>query len=154
MPPTPLSSSDEQQLAEAAARDLLSVVVGCQLVPAVIPILGGSKVNVDGVNRDSRVIAEIYCRVGALKGSQPDKVASDMLKLLLAEKTLGGEWRKVICFVDTSASRCVTGQSWLSAAREGLGIEVQIVSLSPKAIAAIVNAQDRQKMTNVITQQG
>src|SRR5574338_451588 len=127
MPDNHLSSSIEQQSAEAVVLRLLSARLGCGLIGETIPLVGDGKAKVDGINRDERIVCEVYCRIGSLRGSQSDKVASDMLKLLLVEKTLGGAWRKILCFVDASAAQCVKGQSWLSVASKQFSCEIEVV---------------------------
>ena len=37
----------------------------------------------DFYSEESKIIGEIHAHIGRLKGSQPDKIASDILKMLL-----------------------------------------------------------------------
>ena len=93
MPKTPhASDSTEQRSAEVALRELINVTLGCTLHPETLDLGSGVKINVDGIDRSNRMLCEVYSRIGRLKGSQPDKVAGDMLKLMLAERMLGGTW--------------------------------------------------------------
>lgn len=118
------------------------------LVSTAVPLNDGVVVQIDGINKEHRILCEVYSRIGTLKGSQPDKLASDMLKLVLAERQLGGSWRKVLCLADPFAAKPLQGRSWLAAAARTMGFEIVVVPLSPELRASIVIAQVRQKMVN------
>ena len=104
----------------------------------------GLRVEVDGKNDQEKMLCEICCHIGSLKAGQRHKVAGDMLKLIFVEKALGGEWRKVICLVDQQARDSVEN-SWLGAAAEEMGIEVEVVPLSKAGRDDIRKAQGRQR---------
>ena len=142
------SDSREQQQAENSIRALLVKVVGCPLAEETMSLGNGVMVKIDGVNHQHRVLCEIYSRVGKLKGSQPDKLASDVLKLLTVERVLGGKWRKVICFADSQAAKCVQGKSWLALATRQAEFDVVVVELSDSERNIILAAQNRQIMVN------
>jgi len=146
--PRHVSDSAEQRDAEAAVIKLLELEVGCSLGEESVPLGGGALMKIDAVNREHHILCEVYSRIGKLKGSQPDKLASDMLKLLLAESALGGAWRKIVCLADTEAAKCVQGRSWLAVAARQMGFEVKIVSLPPGIREQLLAAQRRQVMVN------
>lgn len=148
-PPLYSSDSTEQREAEAEILAAASRVLVCELVPGTIQLSPGVALNVDGVDRARRVLCEVYARIGRAKGSQPAKLAKDALKLVTAQRALGGEWRKVLCFADAETARCVTSsKSWLSSAVRHLGVEVQVFSLSDALRKRVVEAQHRQRMVN------
>ena len=138
------SDSLEQREAEIEVLRLVQDKVGCSLAAEVIALGGGVTVQVDGINRDHRVLCEVYSRIGKLKAGQQDKLASDMLKLVFLEHTLGGEWRKFICLADSEAARCVSGKSWLAAVAKRMGFTVLVVD-PPQAVKdRLLAAQHRQ----------
>lgn len=102
----------------------------------------------DGVDLKNRVLVEVYAHIGNLHGAQTHKVRSDLLKLLLLERKLGGTWRKILCFADESAAKTTHGNSWFAEAIREFNIEVHVVAL-PEGIAERVRlAQRRQRMEN------
>ena len=142
------SDSREQQQAENSIRALLVKEVGCPLAEETLSLGNGVMVKIDGVNHQRRVLCEIYSRIGKLKGSQPDKLASDMLKLLTVERVLGGNWRKVICFADSQAAKYVQGKSWLALTARQAEFDIVVVELSASERHLISAAQQRQVMVN------
>lgn len=146
--PRHVSDSLEQREAEAAVLELLNKERGYSLAGNALSVGDGAVVRVDGIDRGRRVLCEVYSRIGRLKGAQPHKVASDMLKLALAERELGGKWLKLICFADSEAARCVRGKSWLAVAARRMGFEVVVVTLPSSIRERLLSAQRRQVMVN------
>ena len=142
------STSKEQQAAEIFILAALNKAEGFRLQSARLTLPSGCSVQLDGFDGDNKVICEIYARIGKLKGSQPDKLASDFLKMQLAEKELGGSFTKIFCFASEEASSCVKGSSWLAQAARQLGIKIKTISLPAELQADIKKAQSRQKMVN------
>lgn len=142
------SDSLEQREAEVVVLKLVQHELGCDLASESLAIGDGVSVRLDGINRDRHVLCEIYCRIGRLKGSQPDKVAADMLKLVLVERALGGQWRKLICFADHDAAKSFRGKSWLAAAVTRMGFEILVVELPAEVKTQLIAAQRRQVMVN------
>jgi len=75
------SDSTEQQSAEEYILSELNRLEDCVLKPERRPLPDGGYVQLDGYDDESGIVCEIYARVGKLKGSQPDKLASDFLKI-------------------------------------------------------------------------
>jgi len=144
-----VSDSLEQREAETIVLGFVQPKAGCSLAGEMLPLGDEVVVKVDGFNREHRVLCEVYSRIGRLKGSQPDNLASDMLKLVLAERALGGTWRKLLCFADSEAAKCVQGKSWLAATARQMGFEVVVVDLPSSTRERILAAQRRQVMVNL-----
>ena len=142
------SDSAVQRAAECSVRELIQVVVDCSLAPETLDLGAGVKINIDGISRDKRILCEIYSRIGRLKSAQSDKVAADMLKLMLAEKALGGPWRKIICLADADAAKSFQGRTWLGAAVRGFGFELHVVDVPPDVRSGLLAAQAKQIMVN------
>jgi hypothetical protein len=150
MPERHASDSSAQQNAEVVALELANIALSASLRPERLIFDRGVCVDVDGVDRAKCILCEVYCRLGALKAGQKHKIASDMLKLLLAESELGGTWRKVICLVDDAARRTIGGKSWQQAAAARLRFEVITVALPADVRERVRAAQARQNMKNVV----
>ena len=106
--------------------------------------------NPDGIDWSHRVMVEAYAHVGELKGSQSHKVKGDILKLVYLERSLGGTWRKILCFGDTTAARSVSAGSraWVAAAAREFGVEVVVEPHSEKMARRLRECQERQRMVN------
>lgn len=143
------SDSREQRAAEGVLLEGVSQLLGTQLRPEKILLRSGVAADVDGFNRDARLMCEVYAHVGDLKGAQVHKVAKDILKMITLERELGGEWRKILCLADESAARKLRGRSWLALACETFNVQVAVVQLSPDLQSMVLAAQQRQVMTNL-----
>lgn len=142
------SDSAEQREAENVLRNLIVVELNCVLTAETVDLGSGIKMCVDGISRDSRILCEIYSRIGRLKAAQSKKVAADMLKLMLAESALRGSWRKIICLADTDAAKCFQVRTWLGAAAREFGFEICVINLPADVRAKLLEAQARQVMVN------
>ena len=142
------SNSLEQSGAEHQLLTGLNDKFTLSLQPKSLLLKCGATVELDGYDPVNCVLCEIYTHIGPLKGSQPDKVASDILKMLLVEKELGGIWRKIYCFADQSATHKLRGDSWLACVAKQFGIEPEVVDLPEDIRNMVLNAQERQIMVN------
>ena len=143
-----LSSSREQSKAETVILSEINRLHGLSLKPIRFSFSDRLKVQIDGLDEKNSVLCEIYARVGKLKGGQPDKIASDLLKMALVEKLTDRAWRKIMCFCDESAAITLKGRSWLAAAVAHFAVEVIVVEIPDKTREALLMAQKRQKMVN------
>lgn len=147
------SNSREQQIAEIYILQALNNNKdnnkdGYNLESTKLKLSSGSTVQLDGFDKDKQVICEIYARVGKLKGGQPDKVASDFLKMLLVEKELNKSFTKIFCFASEEASSYIEGKSWLGLVAKKFDIIIKTIELPAKIKEKIKRAQNRQKMVN------
>jgi hypothetical protein len=142
------SNSEVQKRAEAEMRVILQKELGCLLKPETIRSSTGESMEIDGYSKPARVLCEIYAHVGHLKGSQPDKPLADAIKMALAEKWLGGSWRKVFAFADPRAASSFQIGSWRAEAMKQLGVEIIVVSLKIRSVKSVTKAQHRQNMGN------
>jgi hypothetical protein len=141
------SDSTVQQMAEKQLLLSLQESLGARFVPdAALPITLGVKP--DGVDLERRIVAEVYARVGALKGAQLHKVKADLLKLVYLRHMLGSDWRVILCFGSKEAAAFMLGKSWAASAAQEFGIEVMIQELPENQRAIVVAAQERQRMVN------
>lgn len=142
------SDSTEHQKAEVVILEALSKSIGVELKSETIRLSSDGTVQIDGFNEKDKVLCEIYAHIGKLKGSQPDKVASDFLKMLLVEASLGGNWQKYFCFADDKAASLLKGKSWLAISAKKFGIKVCVFPLPKDTENIVKDAQKRQVMIN------
>lgn len=141
------SGSREQRDAEPLVLAAVAVAMGTVLAPRRLRLPGGSAVDVDGVGDDPPVLVEVYAHQGALRGSQPKKLATDALKLLTVRETLAPGARLVLALTDERAAAGIRS-GWLGEALALWGVEVVVVGLDAAVTAGLVAAQARQTMVN------
>lgn len=142
------SDSYVQSSVEVELIRLLSTRERVVLAPATLTLRNGATVRIDGVNVKARVLCEVYAHIGKTRGSQPGKIAKDILKLVAVEKSRGRRYRKIICFADKAAAACVLGKSWLAEVARDLRVEVISLELTAQTATSIRAAQERQVMVN------
>src|SRR4030042_3114559 len=118
------SSSNEQQAAGIALVIALSQHLGVPLESKVLDLGRDCTVQIDGYSDEPPVICEAYAHIGKLRGSQPDKVMSDALKLLFCEKLLHRKFRKILVFADDNAKHYFSGVKWQASCLREHSIEV------------------------------
>ena len=82
------------------------------------------------------------------KKAQNNKIANDILKMLLLDKISKTVHRKILVVCDKEELKALQGQSALSESIRQFGIEVLLVEIDDKIKQQIMDAQDRQKMIN------
>lgn len=142
------SDSSEQQTAESYMLKELSSKLGVELHSQKLELPTGNTVQIDGLNKQNKVLCELYARIGKLKGSQPDKVASDFLKMLFIEKAFGHNWSKHFCFASDEAASLLMGKSWLAMTAKTMDITIHIIKPPEIITESLVSAQKRQVMIN------
>lgn len=94
-------------------------------------------------------LIEVYAHVGKLKGAQPKKIGTDILKLIYVEKELEeqgvNQVEKVILFVDKEPYHHLQGQSWMTKASERFNIKFQVMPVGETIRENIKSAQARQR---------
>ena len=144
------SDSSAQRKAEQELIQGLSTRIQVQLKAEHLNVGSRVPIQIDGFSLEHRVLAEAFARIGDLKPAQTQKVLSDILKMLFIEKFQGGSWRKILVFADDITARTIKSSSWVAKAVTAFGIEVEIVSLSKPTRENILQAQELQKMINVV----
>ena len=103
----------------------------------------------DFYSEEHRVIGEIFAHVGKPKKAQDNKIANDILKMLLLERTTGLQYRKILVVCDIDEKKKLEGQSVLAESIRQFGVEVMHVEIDAETQKQILAAQELQKMTNV-----
>ena len=139
------SSSLEQQNIEKYILETLNRQEGLDLRPTKLKLDEKREVWLDGYDERNSAICEIYAHIGKLKGSQPDKIASDFLKMILVQKCKKISLKKIFCFASEEAAKKVTGKSWLALAAKEFDIDIVVLPLPKEKEKKILQAQKRQK---------
>lgn len=95
------------------------------------------------------IVGEIFAHIGKPKKAQDNKIANDILKMLLLDKVKGRKHRKIIVVCDEAEENKLKGLSALAESIRQFEIEVIRVDISDELKKQITVAQERQKMTNV-----
>lgn len=103
----------------------------------------------DFYSAEDCVVGEIFAHIGKPKKAQDNKIANDILKMLLLEKKTGKQYRKIIVVCDMAEKKKLEGQSVLAESIRQFGIEVLYVEIGEDLQKQILKAQELQKMTNV-----
>ena len=103
----------------------------------------------DFYSEEPNVIGEVFAHIGKLKKAQSNKIANDILKMLTYEESTGKKYRKIIVVCDEVVKTELEGKSVLSESIRLFNIEVLLVDIDASLRQEILNAQTRQKMTNV-----
>ena len=102
----------------------------------------------DFYSEGHRIIGEIFAHIGKPKKAQDNKIANDILKMLLFEKVTQKQYRKIIVVCDELEERKLRGVSALSESIRQFGIDILYIQIDEQLRQEIINAQERQKMTN------
>ena len=94
-------------------------------------------------------MGEIFAHIGKPKKAQDNKIANDILKMLLLEKITGKQYRKVLVVCDAAEKKKLEGQSVLAESIRRFRVEVMHIEIDKDTQSKILEAQELQKMTNV-----
>ena len=145
------SSSIEQMRAEEKVFALVENILKVQLEKNPRLYLANNEytyIQPDFYSAEHCVIGEIFAHIGKPKKAQDNKIANDILKMLLLEKIAGKPYRKIIVVCDEQEEKKLKGLSALSESIRQFGIEIMYIQIDEKLRQEILNAQERQKMTN------
>lgn len=99
----------------------------------------------DFYSHEHCIIGEIHAHAGKLKGGQPDKIASDVLKMLLHDKAMGCTFQKYIVVCSKEEHQQLTGTSALAEAIRQFDIRIMLIPLEEKEyeeLQAVMKKQD------------
>lgn len=145
------SSSIEQQEIEKVVfefiQDNLSITLEAnpKIFIADSPF---SYIQPDFYSEPEKIIGEIFAHIGTNKKAQDNKIANDILKMLLLERKKNCKYRKILVICDNAVLKKITGNSALSESIREFEIEIIQVELTEDQQKRIKDAQIRQKMVN------
>lgn len=94
------------------------------------------------------IVGEIFSHIGKPKKAQNNKIANDILKMLLLEKVTGKKYRKIIVVCDEIEWKKLNGKSVLAETIRQFGIEIINIEIEDEMRNTILEAQKRQNMVN------
>lgn len=145
------SSSLEQMRAEEKIFSLVEKTLGVKLEKNPKLFLANNEytyIQPDFYSADNCIIGEIFAHIGKPKKAQDNKIANDILKMLLLEKIAKRSYRKIIVVCDEAEKKKLQGMSALSESIRQFGIEILNIQIDEQLRQEILNAQERQRMTN------
>lgn len=102
----------------------------------------------DFYSEDDCIVGEIFSHIGKPKKAQNNKIANDILKMLLLEKVTGKKYRKIIVVCDEIEWKKLNGKSVLAETIRQFGIEIINIEIEDEMRNTILEAQKRQNMVN------
>lgn len=103
------------------------------------------RLSLDGfADREVPICVEVWAHQGPARGSQPSKVMEDVCKLLLVERLLGRNCRKIIAACDMQAISFLRNRSWMARVAREFGIEPIVVEVSEQRRAVLRERQMEQ----------
>lgn len=93
-------------------------------------------------------MGEIFAHIGKPKKAQDNKIANDILKMLLLEKVYNKRYRKIIVICDENEEKKLQGMSALAESIRQFEIEIIRIDIPENIKNNILDAQNRQKMIN------
>lgn len=101
-------------------------------------------VNIDGYSEEHGIMVEVFARMGKLKPAHYEKIANDILKLVMVEKLHNREYRKVLAVCGDEVEKYLMGKSWKAHAVDIFNFEVIKVDIPLDLKEEILVAQGRQ----------
>ena len=145
------SSSIEQMRAEEKIFSLVEKALNVPLEKNPKLYLANNEytyIQPDFYSAERCIIGEIFAHVGKPKKAQDNKIANDILKMLLLEKITEKQYKKIIVICDEMEEKKLRGASALSESIRQFGVEIMYIQIDDQLRQAILNAQERQRMTN------
>lgn len=133
-----------QRAAEKLAVAWLADHLKVEIAPRPIAFPVGSRIYVDAVCDDPRILCEAWAHQGPPKAAQKAKVMNDAMKLLAARRLIGEDARLILLFADEEAAWPFKVGTWRAAALAEAGIECLVAELTPDVRDAIRQVQVAQ----------
>lgn len=146
------SNTLEQQEAEKCIFELVKQILNVSLEANKQIFLANNKhtyIQPDFYSESDRIVGEIFAHIGKPKKAQDNKIANDILKMLLLEKITGHQYRKIIVVCDEAEEEKLKGSSALAESIRQFEIEIIRVELDEDTRLNILKAQKRQVMINI-----
>ena len=151
MPSVQKSSSLEQVNAETYVFAAVEKQLGISLEKNKVIYLSDNPymyIRPDFYSEENQVIGEIFAHIGKPKKAQNNKIANDILKMLLFEEKTHKSFRKIIVVCDQQEYMHLQGMSVLAECIRQFHIELMYVELDEETRQRVLLAQKRQVMVN------
>ena len=143
-------SSFQREIEKAILQDIKTYLNIMELsTNVVLHLKNNDKVTIipDVYSEEDCIIGEIHTHPGKLKAAQRNKVATDILKMLLFEKDYGKPFRKIIIVTGKEEYDQLNRNSYLSEAIKQYGIEVMLCELSESQKKQLSEVVQKQNLT-------
>ena len=145
------SSSEEQMIAEQYIFETIEKQLQIELEHNRKIYLADNPftyMQPDFYSEELCIVGEIFSHFGKPKKAQNNKIANDILKMLLLEKVTGKKYRKIIAVCDEIEWKKLNGKSVLAETIRQFGIEIINIEIEDEMRNTILEAQKRQNMVN------
>lgn len=142
------SNSIEQQMAEQIIFKKVQYWLNKDMKENAKILVGKTYMQPDFYSKEDGIIGEIFAHIGKPKKGQDNKIANDILKMLLLEKIEKRTYRKIIVVCDEQEMKKITGTSVLAECIRQFDIEVKMIDIETDLRTMLIAAQKRQRMTN------
>lgn len=145
------SSSAEQQYAGLVIFEQVQKKLGFDLQESPKLYLSDNLytyIQPDFYSEEHGVIGEIFAHVGKPKRAQDNKIANDILKMLLFDDVKGKKHRKIVVVCDEAEENKLRGLSAIAESIRRFNIELMRIDIDDDLREKILNAQKRQRMIN------
>lgn len=142
------SNSFEQQMAEQIIFEKVQNWLNKNLKENAKILVGKTYMQPDFYSKEDGIIGEIFVHIGKSKKGQDNKIANDILKMLLLEKLEKRTYRKIIVVCDEQEMKKITGTSVLAECIRQFDIEVKMINIETDLRTMLIATQKRQRMIN------
>ena len=145
------SSSEEQMIAEQYIFETIEKQLQIELEHNRKIYLADNPftyIQPDFYSEDYCIVGEIFSHIGKPKKAQNNKIANDVMKMLLLEKITEKTYRKIIVVCDEIELEKLNGKSVLAETIRQFGIEIIYIEIEDEMRNTILEAQKRQTMVN------
>jgi hypothetical protein len=143
------SNSKTQKEAEKEVIEILKSQHGWNLEPEGYEFGDKRRCEVDGIDKNKKIMCEIYCRIGKTSSSRDKKMVSDAAKMLAVQANLNkGDFTKYLVLVDNKFASYfdpLKSKKWQAHAIKEMGVRIKVVNLSNYWKRKIKVAQENQK---------
>ena len=104
-----------------------------------------SKIKPDIFSDEHHLIGEVYTHLGKLKSSQVDKIAADILKMIVYNEDYGKDYEMYYVVCDEAVKKCMLGNAVISNAIRIHKVQVECFELNEvlkKKLSATMKRQD------------
>lgn len=145
------SSSEEQMIAEQYIFETIEKQLQIELEHNRKIYLADNPftyIQPDFYSEEYCIVGEIFSHIGKPKKAQNNKIANDIMKMLLLEKITEKTYRKIIVVCDEIELEKLNGKSVLAETIRQFGIEIIYIEIEDEMRNTILEAQERQTMVN------
>ena len=145
------SSSEEQMIAEQYIFETIEKQLQIELEHNRKIYLADNPftyIQPDFYSEEYCIVGEIFSHIGKPKKAQNNKIANDVMKMLLLEKITEKTYRKIIVVCDEIELEKLNGKSVLAETIRQFGIEIIYIEIEDEMRNTILEAQKRQTMVN------